>query len=230
MRLFHLLKRITEKFSVKIFAVFTGFIVIISLTFIIFFIHFVRTYQKDKLISEGKILADLLAYNSRLGVFSENKALLKDPIAGIVQQKGVLEASVFNLQGRLLYAQEGKIDTRQGNRRVQDDRIFKRLKEGESFHFQVKRDKLELWAPIISDKGYLNENSLFFQEEPGKKKESIIGFVKIKLDREGMNRKVQDLLFKSLLIGMLFFFMGTVIIFFSCPWNNEALEKINRWG
>jgi len=231
MKFFNLLKGCTEKFSFKIFAVFTVFIIIISVSFITFFIQFVHTYHKDKLISEGKILSELLAHNSRIGVFSENISLLKGSIEGILQQRDVLCASVFNLQGRILYEQEKKIKARGENWRQGEqnlNQIFTRLKEAQHPFNLDNKDDLEFWAPVISEATYFTESSMLFQEEAPRKKGAIIGFIRITLDKERLNRKIKDLLYNSIVLGVIFFFMGVVVTFFVAHEITRPLKKLTE--
>ena len=96
------MKIIFEKFGVKIFLAYALFIFFISLSFIAYYIHHQSAFLTDTLIKDGRMLSGILAYNSRIGVFSENGDLLKDPMEGIFQYKGVLEVCVFNLKGELL--------------------------------------------------------------------------------------------------------------------------------
>jgi len=231
MKFFNLLKGFFEKFSFKIFAVFTVFIIIISVSFITFFIQFVHKYQEDKLISEGKILTDLLAYNSRIGVFSENISLLKGPIEGILQQRDVLCASVFNLQGRILYEQDKNIkvhgkNKRQGGQKV--NQIFTRLKEAKHPINVDNKDDLEFWAPILSEATYLTKSSMLFQEQAPQKKGAIIGFICIKLNKEELHRKVNSLLYNSILLGIIFLFMGLVVTFFVAHEITRPLKKLTE--
>lgn len=102
----NLLKTLNENFGIKVFAAFTLFIFIISFSFTSFFIHRQGESLRESLIKNGRLLARILAHNSRIGVFSENEELLRGPVEGIFQQGGVLEVSVFNLEGELLTKQE----------------------------------------------------------------------------------------------------------------------------
>ena len=95
----NLLKSLNENFGIKVFAAFTLFIFIISFSFTSFFIHRQGKSLRESLIKNGRLLARILAHNSRIGVFSENEELLRGPVEGIFQQEGVLEVSVFNLEG-----------------------------------------------------------------------------------------------------------------------------------
>lgn len=231
MKFFNLLKGFPEKFSFKIFAVFTVFIIIISVSFTTFFIQFVNKCQKDKLIRAGTILTGLLAHNSRIGVFSENISLLKGPIEGVLQQGDVLCASVFNLQGRLLYKQKKKIKARGENGRrggQKLNQIFTRLKEVQHPLNVENKDDLDFWAPVISEATYFTEDSILFQEDARREKSAIIGFVSIKLDKEGLNSKVKGLLNNSIVLGIIFFFMGVVVTFFLAHEITRPLKKLTE--
>ncbi|MBN1830679.1 MAG: hybrid sensor histidine kinase/response regulator, partial [Deltaproteobacteria bacterium] len=95
-------KILKESFGIRVFAVFASLIAVISISFTAFLIYSERESLTDNLIKEGNLLAKLLAHNSRIGVFSENDALLQDPMRGALMQEGLLEASIYNLKGDLL--------------------------------------------------------------------------------------------------------------------------------
>src|SRR5208337_844019 len=84
------------------FSLFTLFIVIISLSFTIFFIlHERKTYQ-EQLVNEGELLASLLAYNARLAVFAENREMLQTAAEGIAKNSNVTSVAIFATNGELL--------------------------------------------------------------------------------------------------------------------------------
>lgn len=91
-----------KKFSIKVFFTLTVIICLISTSFTIINIHHQSKTLTNHLIQNGKLLTEILAYNSRIGVFSENEELLRDIVDGIFHQKGVLEVTVFNPEGKLL--------------------------------------------------------------------------------------------------------------------------------
>src|SRR4030065_602410 len=95
-----------KKFGIKIFAMVTFFIFVISFSFTAFFYHYQSKSLTDALIQNNLLLAGILAYNSRIGVFSESEELLKNPVDGIFQQEETLEVSIYNLKGRLLTRRE----------------------------------------------------------------------------------------------------------------------------
>ncbi len=95
MKIFNFFKRVNENFSFKAFIKIALFIVIISFSFTIFFVLQESKSQTDNLIRKGELLAKLLAYNSKLGVFTENENFLINSAKGILQYDEVLSVSIF---------------------------------------------------------------------------------------------------------------------------------------
>ena len=94
--------RLRESFKAKLFSLFTLVIVVISLSFTIFFVlHESNNYQ-EQLVGEGKLLASLLAYNSRLPVFAENAEALQSAAEGIVKHDNVVAVAIYDSGGEML--------------------------------------------------------------------------------------------------------------------------------
>lgn len=226
------LKIFHEKFGIKVFAAFTVFIFVISFSFTVFFIHHQSKSLTDSLIKNGKLLAGILAYNSRIGVFSENKELLNEPVAGIFQQEGVLEVSVFNPEGELLKKQE-----RPGIRTPKEsvksdgrnrDKIFEELKKHRSSFYLEGNDKLEFWSPVMSGSGFSTEESMFFEENLLQRKDRIIGFLRITVDKEMLNKRLNALLFKNIFMGIAFLMIGSGVIFLVVKRITKPLNRLTE--
>ena len=95
-----------ESFGIKVFAALIFFFLVISSSFISLFIHDRSRTMTEDMIKDGKLLAGILAHNSRIGVFSENAEMLDSPVSAIFQKTGVLEVSIFNIEGNLLKKRE----------------------------------------------------------------------------------------------------------------------------
>ena len=228
----NLLKTLNENFGIKVFATFTLFIFIISFSFTSFFIHRQGKSLRESLIKNGRLLARILAHNSRIGVFSENEELLRGPVEGIFQQGGVLEVSVFNLEGELLTKQE-RPEIRTPGKSVKGDGmsrngIFEKLKKSFSPFYLEGNSKVEFWSPVISGSGYLREESLFFEEDPLQRKDRIIGFVRITVDKEMLNKRLNDLLFKSILIGIIFLVIGSGVTYLVVKGITKPLNRLTE--
>ena len=228
----NLLKTLNENFGIKVFASFTLFIFFISFSFTSFFIHRQSKSLRDTLIKNGRLLARILAHNSRIGVFSENEELLKSPVEGIFQQEGVLEVSVFNLEGELLTKRE-RSEIRTPEESVKGDggsrnKIFEKMKESLSPFYLEGNSRVEFWSPVISGSGYLREESLFFEEDPLQRKDRIIGFVGITVDKEMLNKRLNDLLFKSILIGIIFLVTGSGVTYLVVKGITRPLNRLTE--
>ena len=186
-----------EHFAAKVFAAFAILMFAISLSFTAFFINRQGTSMRSDLLTKGVLLSRLLAYNSRIGVFSENKDLLQDPIIGIVQQEDVLKVSLYNGKGELLAAQE-KSGTKmplivQDNEKASKEDIVKQVKGRGSAYTVDYNDCLDLWCPVVSQSSY-PVDSLFFNVGASREKEEVIGFARIIIDKRPLFDKLDRLL------------------------------------
>ncbi|MFB0532976.1 MAG: PAS domain S-box protein, partial [Desulfatiglandales bacterium] len=228
-----LLKTLNENFGFKVFTAFALFIFVISFSFTSFFIHHQSNSLRNTLIKNGKLLVNILARNSRIGVFSESEDLLKDPVEGVFQQEGVLEASVFNAEGKLLKSKERpEIRTSEksvdGDRRMTRHQIFEKLKESSSPYYLEGNTKVEFWAPVISSSGYSMEEPLFFKEDLPQRRYRMIGFVGITVDKEMLNRRLNDLLFKGILIGIIFLVIGSAVTYLAVKGITRPLNRLTE--
>jgi PAS domain S-box-containing protein len=228
----NLLKTLNENFGIKVFAIFTLFFFIISSCFTSFFIHHQSKCLKDTLIKNGKLLTRILAHSCKIGVFSENEELLKVPVEGVFQKEGVLEVSVFNLKGELLAKQErpkirvpGK-SVKRG--KMSMNRVFDKIKEPMSLFYLEGNSKVEFWSPVVSRSGYSMEGSLFFREGSFQRKDRIIGFVGITVDKGMLNKRLNDLLFKSIMIAIIFLVIGSGVTYLVVRGITKPLNRLTE--
>ena len=96
----NLIKLIQEKFIIKFFIIFTIIILLVSTLLTAFFIRHQSRSLSHNLIHHGNILSEILASNSRLGVFAENQEWLKDIVDGISKQESIEAVFVYNIEGK----------------------------------------------------------------------------------------------------------------------------------
>jgi len=225
-------KSLRESFGVRVFTVFASLIAVISVSFTAFLIYSERESLTNTLIKEGGLLADTLAYGSRIGVFSENDVLLEEAIRGVLIHEGVLEASVFNLNGELLKKAERPGGSRQeevtqDQRESENQTLGNVEKYGSPFH--VEQDEtFQFWAPVLSSSEYSGEEALFFGEDPIQRKDSLIGIARITIDKKALQTRLTVLLFRSLLIGAAFLFVGFGAIYLIVKGVTKPLKKLTE--
>ncbi len=226
------LKTFRESFGVRVFVAFAFLIAVISFSFTAFLIHSERKSLTDSLNNKGELLSKILAYSSRIGVFSENEALLEDPIKGVFLQEGVLEVSVFNLKGELLKRQEDP-GIKEREKPVWEgeqstDRIFNALGESVSPLYIEYEDVFQFWAPVVSGTGYLEEEALFLGEDPLQGADNVIGFVRITIDKHILQARLAGLLIRSILIGFAFLLLGFGLTYAIAKGVTRPLKKLTN--
>lgn len=223
---------VRRKFGIKIFIIAASFIFFMSISFTCFYIHHQAKFLRDNLIQDGNLLSGILAYNSRIGVFSENDKLLKDPVEGIFQHQGVLQASIFNFELVLLKQQRA--------RRIANapplcsagpesrSKLIGQLKQSKASVYRENKVCFEFWAPVVLGTAYALTEQPELQTEAGRTGDRIIGFVQIFLDKAILNRQIRDLLLKSILMAGLFLLLGLGIAYVIVRGITKPLNKLTR--
>lgn len=227
-----LLKALNENFGIKVYAAFTLLIFVISLSFAFFFVNRQSEFLTDGLRKNGNLLAQVLAYNSRIGVFSESKELLEASVEGIFQQEGVLEVSIFNLEEEMLMSKE-RPGIRASEKSIDRDRwsnhkIFEKVKESFSPFYLEGKTQAEFWSPVISGSVFPGEESLLLEEHPLQKKGHMIGFVRVTVDKGVLNKRLNDLLFKSVLMGIIFLVISSGVTYIVVKGIIKPLNRLTE--
>jgi PAS domain S-box-containing protein len=202
--------RLKESFRAKVFSLFIFFIVVISLSFTIFYIrHESRSYLKQ-LVNEGELLSSLLAYNAKLAVFAENRDALLVAAEGIITHEHVVSVRVFAADGNLLAERKRGGNTGGAESGPDDDRknISGLIGKLHSPAFVEKNNGIVFYAPIITETVSPLTESLYFREEPRPAGYHTIGLVRIVLDKSALNRRVTNLVSVGILFLSTFLVMG----------------------
>jgi len=214
----NLIRTFREGFGIRIFILFTVFTFLVSFGFIGFFMHFQSKAMEQALKNNGSILANLLAYNSKIGVFSENIELLKDPVDGIFQQEEVFRVTLYNQAKEILVDNKksnfGKKNTYFTNYKKISTEIFKNIDAHHAAVYLDHNDNVEFWSKVVSIETPLNDESLFFANEMPNQKARTIGFVRVLLSKQMLHNRLMSLYIKSLMIGLSFWLAGSIFIFF----------------
>ncbi len=199
-----------RKFGFKVFVAFALFIIFVSLAFTLFFTHHQSTVLRAGLLKNGKTFTNMLAYTSRIGVYSGNKKLIRDAISGVLTQDGVLSAAIYDPRGNLLEKIENPSKKKRGfsfgglnpfvSEAVFNAPLAKEFNDRAVFRVQI----------TAAAEAAKNENLLFTGDD-GNQKLQILGVAEVTLDKSELNRKVHSLMLRSvLLIGIFIIFAAVV--------------------
>ena len=149
---------VKKKFSVKVFVALTIFIFFVTFSFTAYYIHDQKKALIDELVLKGNLLAGILAHASRIGVFSENEALLQGPMEGILHQEGVLDVTIFNSECELLTArkvspaEDDRKSAKADGNRVKN--MLQKIEMDPSPLYRKVNGNLEFWSPVMSVSDY----------------------------------------------------------------------------
>ena len=225
-----LFKIVNENFRIKIFVASFLVILLISCSFTLFFLHRQGNSLTAALMKNGELLAGVLAFNSRIGVFSESGDLLADAANGILRQEGILRVSIFNAEGKLLWS-KAKLEAETlgeatGNE-VSRRKIMDTIRETVAPLSRSRDDSAEFWSPVTSTSESYAESSLFFKEgSPQQKKMQTIGFAMIVVDKRPLNKALTELLFKTIFIGIVFLIIGSCIAYIIVRGITKPLNQL----
>jgi signal transduction histidine kinase/CheY-like chemotaxis protein len=225
-------KYICKSFGAKIFFLFTTFFIVLYCAFTVFFVYSQCKIFRQNLVHEGKEFVNLLAYSSRLGVFAENRDLLKTPVMSIMQLEAVKSIQVFTVDGKELETRFRPDRETAGGYTELDTtgqkKIIDMLKKSKSaFNFE-RGNVMEFWAPVISGADIYGEEALFFDKISSFKKDTVIGFVRIVFTTELLNKNLNDILLRSILISVLFMIPGWIIIYFIARKITRPLNRLTE--
>lgn len=203
-------------FSLRILIIVFFGITLMTVSFTVLSIQAEKKDHINSLVKKGELLSMLLAHNSRLGLFSENEGLLREPVEGISRQTDVLAVSVFTIDGTLLKGiQKDREKTLTGNI-VRDEGSIRKtigiLKKTRSPYYLESSNIFEFWAPVVSVAGYVTEGPLT-GEGTGHKGEQVIGFVSVLIDKAGLNKDISTLLHRNIIIGLIFLLISFFIAY-----------------
>lgn len=233
MKPFHYIRQLGETFAAKIFLVIILLIFFLSVSFTVFFVHNQSKSLADVLVREGEVLAKSLAYTVRLGVFAENRDLLKDPVDGVMLNNEVLQVSVFNSNGKLLEEKrKGDVGTRNDALLLQSKEkqdIFNRLRKTTSTQYLNRGfDTLEIWAPVRAGARYSDDEALFYSDSFFDNREHTVGFVQVVLDKKILSDALRKILVNSSLIAFVFLAISVVIVFFVVKGVTKPLNRLTE--
>lgn len=199
-------------FATKIFLAQAFSILILSLVFTGYFIHRERRAMTEILLSKGTLLAQQLADTGRIGVFAESPELLAEPMRSVLEQKDVLHAWVFNLEGKLISTLEAshRATTAKVTSENTSDSALPSPRPLKPFTI-TKPGIIEFWAPIQSAPHFSPEEALIYTDNPEPQGERIVGYTAVALDTNRLDSTYRSLIWKS--VGLCLAFLAVALWF-----------------
>ncbi len=225
-----LLKKLNESFSLKLFALFGFFVLIIFASFTFMFLDLEGKSLNETLEKDGELLANILARNIRIGVFSENEALLKDPVESIFEKKDILSIAIYNQDGKLL-----KNKIRESSKKLKDLPQHNKEK-AESFFLKMKgsgktiiikeKNRLFFWTPIYSRYDNSLKGTVYSEISPDQSENPLIGYLNVTIGKERLNKQLNRLFLRSILIAAIIFIAGSILTYSIMKKFTKPLDRL----
>lgn len=232
---FHFVKLIRESFGLRIFLIFTACIFLLVSAFTVFFFQYQSSALTQHLIQRGLLISKILAHSSKIGVFSENSALLTAPGEGILQQPDVYEVAIYNRQGKVLKSlkrtspDSKKNDPQKTESQQQADALSPETVRAELPFYHNTPRAFIFFAPVLSGVTYEMEQAVPFPEiSPPAPRDRVIGFVRVSMTKANLTEHLNKLLATSISIGMIFLIVIAPIIFFISKRMTQPLKKLTE--
>jgi signal transduction histidine kinase len=206
----------SKSFSFKVFRSFAASILIVFVVFTAFFVYYENKAVRKDLYKEGKMLANLLAYNARTWVFAENRDMLKDAVQGILVQKNVLAVAIYNVDKKELFVETRKTKSNAGPNSVAivPDAIALGPND-EASKPEEKEDTIGFLAPVYLETYRSAEEALYYDIASPESRQSVIGYVKVILDKDLLRREMRAILLRNAFVALVLLFTGSIAIYIS---------------
>lgn len=207
-------KIIRESFPAKIFSLLIFLIVVVSILFTENYLRHETVSLTERLVMQGDLLARLLAYNSRLAVFSEDKGMLREAVEGILQHDHVISASVLTADGRVLVNRcKAGAEGEEGCTSEDILSVSQLLKSGSKTVHREKAARIEFFAPVVAGPSFSTPESLYMNGSPVEPGERFSGLVRVVLDKKELNARLQKTLVTGIFMGTLFVMVASLCAF-----------------
>jgi|GEM_PF-1913095 len=226
----HFLKNIKTSFRIKVILASILLMLLTCFSLTVFFIHHQSAALTEALYERGNLLVRMLAHSARVGVFAENKDLLKNPVDGVLGQQGVNRVFIYGADGNLLY--EAVSDLKQAAsaqgaspRDLIGEELAERLRSADGAVYFDLSGELQVWSAVFSRPIYESSDSLFFKEKLVPNPRRAIGFINIELSKKMLDLQVYGFLFKAVLIAVAATISGSILLYLVI---NSIASPLNR--
>lgn len=219
MKLMFLPRRLSENFSLKVYLGFLTAILAVSVIFNLLFFQWQKETLRHELISQGELLARVLAHNVVLGVFSENEAQLRPPMEAILRQQHVLSVAVYNHEGELL-ARAGRPHS-PGKPAGEGFTSLIPAAAAASF---AEDGTMLLFSEPVRFSSYASEEALYFQDASFLQ-EQTIGLVQVTISKDKLRKSIQGLIVRNGALAVFVLLIGGLLTYYLA---RDLTRPLNR--
>ena len=229
--------KLREKFGFQIFATFGILIMFVSFCFIFVLIHFQYTSMLSALENRGRLMAEGLAHQSRLWLYSENTNMLQSLFDESFSFKAVIEATLFDNKRRLVVNKKNSHLVKTvftGSNFVTIDEVVRQRPELRSTLVFYRKNALTVWSPVFLGTSFVIDDPLFRKDAPKRDHGTPIGYVRITLTKTFLKKELRSTVVNIFGLGLLFLLASAMLSLFltkqiSRP-VKQLVEGVKKYG
>lgn len=191
------LRALPNSLEVRIIVSFVLIMLTMAIVLDVMFITIQKNNYTKYIRSQGQTMARLLAQSVKTAVFSEDRDLLKEPVANLLKQENIKEIVVITNTGKLLldqlahHRQSAPVTTSTDWPQLQQ-----KIRQSKQLS-QETPDYFTFWWPVLST-SYHNIEDIYFQSETWQgDPPQEIGHVAIVVDKKLYHHAIQQILLRT---------------------------------
>ncbi|HYA87116.1 MAG TPA: HAMP domain-containing protein, partial [Nitrospirota bacterium] len=228
---------LSQSFALKVLCASIAVIILVLTTLTVFAVLREGKKEKSSLEEQGEMLARILARNSIVGVYSENKQILGNMTESIISLKNVVAVIIYNADfKKILYVK--RINPSSTEDVPLPTNVVAALHTGHSLIVRESAKDFEFITPVMLQSTTKNDETLYFGDSSKVNAGKVIGYVYITLSKDAYHKQIAAIILENSVIMLIFVVSSAVIVFFlvrkvtqplkMLTDNVKALEKGSR--
>lgn len=221
------MRRMRQSFSFKIMALFGLSVFIVLCMTSLVFIYNQSQELHDRMLKRGKLLSDLLATRLVASVFAENRTMVDHDVQSILKQNYILSVKVIAGDGTVLSNKTKDTADKEIGKVLASfsGNAGRKWSEG-PFRMHEVSDAFIIRKPIILHTPADLEEALFYDEIERPKREDVIGFVDLVVDKRDLDREILALFLKGVPVAIVWIIVSAVLMYWIVRRSMRPLDNL----
>jgi PAS domain S-box-containing protein len=214
-----------QSFAFKVLCAFIAVIILVLTTFTVFAVLREGQKEKSSLEEQGEMLARIVARNSIVGVYSENKQILGNITESIISLKNVVAVVIYNADfNKILSVKRTNLSGLEDVHIPID--VVSALQTGESLIVRESAKDFEFITPVVLQSTAKKDEMLYFGDSSKVNIGKVIGYVYITLSKDAYHKQIAIIVLENFLIMLIFVLSSAIIVFFSVQKVTRPLKML----
>ena len=226
---FRFYKRVFKKIGVQVFVAMTTTAFFLTVLISVYLGHVSYKNMYNDLANKGKLLIEILAYQSRLGLYSNNKEMLQSPIEALFRYEEVIDVAILDQDLTVILEKHRGEQPHSWNEKAMlpfvDDIMTQFYQNPKTSFFQCPH-AVTVWAPVFMGNTFLVDDPVYVQGESSPIETVPIGSVRLTLNKRQFKEKLRATILKIIGFGVAFWIMGVLVAYFFTKHISKPVQQL----